>query len=112
MKHALRSLIHTPGFTAIAIITLALGIGLNTAMFSIINTLVLQPVQFPGAGQLFRLDRTTSQQEQGAHSAVNALELNRETSDFAPTALYRVWGYTVAEPNRPPETLNTFRVTS
>ena len=111
MKHALRSLIRTPSFTLIAIVTLALGIGLNTAMFSIINTLILQPVNFPNAEQLFRLNRSTPQQQQGGHSASNALELRRETADFAPMAIYRVWGYTVAEPNHAPETLNAFRIT-
>jgi predicted permease len=112
MKHALRSLARSPGFTAIAIITLALGIGLNTAMFSIINTLILQPVNFPHPEELFRLDRTTSQQQQGGHLSVNALELQRETADFAPVAIFRVWGYTLSEDKRPPESLTAFRITA
>ena len=47
MRFALRSLLKTPGFTAIAILTLALGLGLNTAMFNVVNSPVLPPLKFP-----------------------------------------------------------------
>ena len=52
VRHAMRSLARVPGFTLIAILTLALGIGANTAIFSVINGVILRPLPFPKADQL------------------------------------------------------------
>lgn len=55
MRYALRSLARTPGFTAIAILTIAIGIGANTALFSIFHRLVLSPLDLPEPNRLVRL---------------------------------------------------------
>ncbi len=52
VRHALRSLLRTPVFTAVALLTLALGIGGNTAIFSIVNAVLLKPAPFPDADRL------------------------------------------------------------
>jgi predicted permease len=52
LKHMLRRLARTPGFAATALITLALGIGATTAIFSVINTILIKPLPFPHAEQL------------------------------------------------------------
>ncbi len=58
VKLAFRKLAKTPGFTAIAILIVALGIGAATAMFSIVNTLVLRPIALPQADRLVALYET------------------------------------------------------
>jgi putative ABC transport system permease protein len=67
LRFAFRQLAKSPGFTAIAILTLALGIGLNTSMFGLMNLLVLRPLPFPERDQLVRIYRTTPQSQTARH---------------------------------------------
>ena len=58
LRHILRRLSHTPMFTAIAVATLAIGIGANTAIFSVIEGVLLKPLPYPQSGKLVALDHT------------------------------------------------------
>jgi predicted permease len=111
-KFALRQLLKSPGFTAISIVTLALGIGLNTSMFSLMNLLLLQPLPYPDRDHLVRIHRTTPQSQTAGHSAVDYLDLAREAKPFADVGALRIWGYTLAQGDRPPVNLNAARVSA
>lgn len=72
-RSAARSLLSNPGYTAIAVATLGLGIGGNTAVFSVVNGVVLQPLPFPQAGELVAIHETRVGQSWWSAAPVNAV---------------------------------------
>jgi len=111
-KFAFRGLLKSPGFAVIAVVTLALGIGLNTSMFSLMNLILLRPLPYPDRDHLVRIYRTTPQSQIAGHTAPDFVDLVRESRDFADLAGYRLWGYTLKQADRPAVNLNAVRVSA
>lgn len=112
LRFAIRQLLKSPAYSLIAVATLALGIGLNTSMFSLMNELILRPLPYPDKDQLVRIYRTTAQDPGASHNAQAFLDIQRETAEFMRVAAVRQWGYTLTQPGRTPVSLNAVRVSA
>jgi predicted permease len=89
IRYALRQLGKSPGFTAVAVITLALGIGANTAIFSVINSALLKPLPYPHAEQLVDVMETEPDgRPNGSISGGAYKDWRDHSSKFAQLAVY------------------------
>jgi putative ABC transport system permease protein len=105
LKFALRSLAKTPGFTAIALLTLALGVGVNTSMFSVLNSLLLHQPAYPEPDALIRVFRSMPTFQFGPHSPANFTDLRAQTKSFTHLAAFSRGSSNFAEPGQPAEQL-------
>jgi putative ABC transport system permease protein len=91
LRYSLRTLRKSPGFAAAAIGILALGIGANTAIFSVVDAVLLRPLPFPEPGRVMRLQQTPppgSGMDEDAVSPANFLDWRAESHAFAALATY------------------------
>jgi putative ABC transport system permease protein len=88
LRFALRSLAKTPGFTATAIVILAVGIGANTAIFSVVNTILLKPLSYPEPRSLVQLMNVDPQGTDAAASVPKFNIWRQQTAIFQHVAAY------------------------
>ena len=112
-RYALRNLLRRPGFTLIAVVTLAAGIGANTAIFSAIHALLLKPLPFPELDRVVAIwDKMPSRGVMHNEVAVaNYLDWQSQTQSFDQLALYRWWNANLTGID-PPERIQGFLVTA
>jgi putative ABC transport system permease protein len=93
LRYALRALIRQPAFSLFAVVTLALGIGLNTAIFSVVKNVLLAPPPYPEADRIVRLFETTPQYTHGVVSPANYRAWEERDGVFAAIAAARGWSW-------------------
>jgi len=86
LRFGLRMLRKKPGFTLVAVFTLALGVGANTAIFSVVNAVLLQPLLFAKADELVVISRTRGGEERWPFPPAAYLDLKRRNTVFAGVA--------------------------
>ncbi len=109
---AFRQLVRSPGFALLAIITLGLGIGGNTAMFSMLNGIILKPLPYAESSQLDRIYRATPQNPDGNLSAADFLDLRRTKEGHREIAAYGMGDASLSEPGQPAEMARAARATA
>src|SRR5580692_4237039 len=95
LRYGLRMLAKSPGFAAVAILTLALGIGANTALFSVVNGVLLKPLPYPNPEQLVWLAESKPNFATGSISFPNFLDWQKDNRTFAGMAVYRYYNFNI-----------------
>src|SRR5688572_4720499 len=103
VRHGVRVLRKSPGFTIVAVIALALGIGANTTIFSAINALLLHPFSFRDIDQLVMIweSRPKVEVERNAAAFANYLDVKNQGSSFAGVAASTHWWANLTEGDQP-----------
>jgi len=94
MRHAIRQLLKSPGFTAVSLVTLALGIGVNTTAFTILNKLLLQSLPFQEPERLVEVFRTEPESDRMGQSPGDFFDERSQNTVFERIAVHYVSGGT------------------
>ncbi len=101
VRYGLRVLLKNPGFTAIAILTLALGIGANTALFSVVNGVLLNPLPFPNPDQLVAVYAKSPTFQESSIAYPNFLDWQKDNHSFATLSAFRSDDYNMTGAGEP-----------
>src|SRR4029434_5573997 len=89
LRYAVRQLVKNPSFAVIAVFALALGIGANTAIFSVVNAVLLRPLPYPDADKLIIVSERSHTFERGSVGYMNWLDWHAGQKSFSELALVR-----------------------
>ena len=108
LRYAVRQLRKSPGFTVVAVLTLALGIGANTALFSVINGVLLNPLPFPHPDQLVTLHESKPNFEHGSVSYPNFRDWQKDNHTFSAMAVSRSYAVSLTGAGEPEQVDSDF----
>jgi putative ABC transport system permease protein len=106
IRYAVRQLVRSPGFTAVSILTLALGIGAASAMFSVINGVLLRPLPYPDPGTLVRVFEVVPQYGRFSVAPATFFDWRQQTAVFERIAVFAAGSATLADANGPERVAN------
>jgi hypothetical protein len=109
--YGLRWLRKNPGFTLLSVLMLAVGIGVNTAMFSIVNAVLLQPLPYPEADRIVWMNESGREIQNRHLSYPNFVDWRARNQSFEAMSTYRGWSVNITGTDKP-ENLNARIVTS
>ena len=112
VRFSLRMLLKHRSFTVVSALTLALGIGINTAMFSVLNTFLFGALPYPQSERLVRVWRTSPHSQSWPHSAGNFFDQRDQNSVFEKMAAYNFTTRNLAEPGQTAERLRSLAATA
>jgi putative ABC transport system permease protein len=95
LRYAIRMFRQSPGFAAIAVLTLAVGISANTALFSVVNGVLLNPLEYPHSEQIVAVYASTPGFDHAPITYLNFLDWRHDTQTFSSMATYRNQDYNV-----------------
>lgn len=101
LNFAFRQLLKNPGFTAVAVLTLALGIGPNTAIFSVVDAVLLRPLPYPDSGRLVWLCERGPDWSGGSLSYPNFIDWKNQQSVFDEFGVYNGGNFTLTGAGEP-----------
>src|SRR5262245_40980735 len=113
LRHALRALVRAPAFSLIVVVTLALGIGANSAIFSVLNAVILRPLAYPAPDELVHISSQFPNQgfSQFWISPPEFFELQERSRSFRAIGAFQIGQANLTAPDRP-RRVNVARVSA
>ena len=109
LRFAARALAKNKGFAIVALLTLAIGIGATTAIFSVLNTVLLRPLPFPQPDRLIKVEERHADWANTGFTYANFADIAAQTRTLEKLAAYRPWTFTLTGSGEP-ESVDGYRI--
>src|SRR5947209_1038551 len=110
-RYAVRSLAKKKGFTFVALLTLALGIGATSAVFGVVNAVLLKPLPFAQPERLIKVEERHPEWSESGFTYANYADFAQQTHTLGKLAAYRPWLFSLSGDTEP-ENIDGYRVSA